>query len=248
MTIFSWWKFDIFVPGPPDPPISCKVQTASTHSVQVACRSGSDHGNNQSFVFVIFNRTHYLVHNVTTAEPTFTAEGLEPGREYLASVYAFNSKGRSSWVNLTLHSIHEPLGQPTIAESGDNRTSILLTPTISTVISVCAAALSLLLIAMGVFCRLKYCQIRRQAAARTAAKKSPSPATTLDMDNSYRSHRIDADRVSDIDDIPLMPLSVTTSVSCTIHSSDSRPRSPQCPASVSFPSLWQNCQIHLPFL
>ena len=110
--------------GPPDVPTKCVVETASTHSIRVACQAGSDRGANQSFVFTVFNRTRHLVLNATVPTPTLTAQGLEPGREYSAGVYAFNSRGRSASVNLTLHSIDEPLGQPTMTESGNNNNNI----------------------------------------------------------------------------------------------------------------------------
>ena len=105
-------------------PTKCVVETASTHSIRVACQAGSDRGANQSFVFTVFNRTRHLVLNATVPTPTLTAQGLEPGREYSAGVYAFNSRGRSASVNLTLHSIDEPLGQPTMTESGNNNNNI----------------------------------------------------------------------------------------------------------------------------
>ena len=170
--IFQWI-------GPPDPPGNCTIQSESTETVRVTCQPGSDHGANQSYSLLVFNRSRILVENTTLLEPSFSISGLESGREYFGIIYSFNAKGRSHLRNLTLHSINEPMGQPTIAESGDKRATPLLTPTISTVIGVVAAVLSIVLLVTGVVCRPRVCRSR-----------APSPINTMTNDSiemeSYR--------------------------------------------------------------
>ena len=168
--------------GPPDPPGNCTIQSESTETVRVACQPGSDHGFNQSYSLLVFNRSQMLVENTTLVEPSFSISGLESGREYFGIIYSFNVKGRSHLRNLTLHSINEPMGQPTIAESGDKRATPLLTPTISTVIGVVAAVLSITLLIMGIVCRPKVCR------SRTPSPMNPLADSTHEMECYHQFH------------------------------------------------------------
>jgi len=166
--------------GPPDPPGNCTIQSESTETVRVICQPGSDHGSNQSYSLLVFNRSQMLVENTTLVEPSFSISGLELGREYFGIIYSFNAKGRSHLRNLTLHSINEPMGQPTIAESGDKRATPLLTPTISTIIGVVAAVLSIALLVMGIICRPRACH------SRTPSPISPLGDSAIEMSSYHQ--------------------------------------------------------------
>ena len=168
--------------GPPDPPGNCTIQSESTETVRVMCQPGSDHGSNQSYSLLVFNRSQMLVENTTLVEPSFSISGLESGREYFGIIYSFNAKGRSHLRNLTLHSINEPMGQPTIAESGDKRATPLMTPTISTVIGVVAAVLSIALLVLGIVCRPKVCR------SRTPSPVDHLAGSTVEMEYYHQVH------------------------------------------------------------
>ncbi len=125
----------LLLSGPPETPTNCSSSSASSLSVKIVCQNGSDQGYHQSFSLLIFNRS-FLWRNLSDASrPEFEVTGLESGREYLASVYAVNEKGQSRRMNFTFQGFNEPIGQPTVAESGNDnkRLTGILTPTILTV-------------------------------------------------------------------------------------------------------------------
>jgi hypothetical protein len=133
---YTNYSYYILLSGPPEAPTNCSSSSASSLSMKIICQNGSDQGYRQSFNLLVFNRS-LLWRNLSDAsKPEFEVTGLEPGREYLASVYAVNEKGQSRRINFTFQGFNEPIGQPTVAESGNDnkRLTGILTPTILTVI------------------------------------------------------------------------------------------------------------------
>lgn len=65
-------------------------------SMGLRCSEGFNGGLQQSFmVEVRDSQTNELRANYTSPFPRFTVNSLTPGGTYLASIYAFNTKGRS---------------------------------------------------------------------------------------------------------------------------------------------------------
>ncbi len=60
------------------------------------CSEGFNGGLSQSFMLEVRDiQTNELRANYTSPVPRFTVGSLSPGANYLASIYAFNTKGRS---------------------------------------------------------------------------------------------------------------------------------------------------------
>lgn len=89
--------FVITPAGPPEEPVSCSLVNHSATSLAVACVPGHDGGLKQHFLTTVRDAaTQEVVANISSPTPSFSVEGLAPGRDYLLLVTAANEKGRSS--------------------------------------------------------------------------------------------------------------------------------------------------------
>lgn len=89
--------FIITPAGPPEEPVSCSLVNHSATSLAVACVPGHDGGLQQHFLTTVRDAaTQEVVANISSPTPSFSVEGLAPGRDYLLLVTAANEKGRSS--------------------------------------------------------------------------------------------------------------------------------------------------------
>ena len=94
-------KINIFIfknyfPGRPDQVHNCTITNISMTSMGVRCSEGFNGGLPQTFmVEVRDSHTTDLRANYSSPLPRFTVNSLMPGAVYLASIFAFNSKGRS---------------------------------------------------------------------------------------------------------------------------------------------------------
>ncbi|XP_063889697.1 uncharacterized protein LOC135116262 [Scylla paramamosain] len=81
----------------PEEPVSCSLVNHSATSLAVACVPGHDGGLQQHFLTTVRDAaTQEVVANISSPTPSFSVEGLAPGRDYLLLVTAANEKGRSS--------------------------------------------------------------------------------------------------------------------------------------------------------
>lgn len=89
-------KFFIKFSGRPDQVHNCTITNISMTSMGVRCSEGFNGGLPQTFMLEVRDsHSHELRANYTSPLPRFTVNSLMPGAVYSASVFAFNTKGRS---------------------------------------------------------------------------------------------------------------------------------------------------------
>ena len=85
----------------------------------IRCVEGFNGGLAQSFMLEVRDsHTQEIRANFTSPVPRFAVGSLQPGALYLASVYAFNSKGRSDPMVLNAAMLRLPEKQLTTSEKG----------------------------------------------------------------------------------------------------------------------------------
>ncbi|XP_068231410.1 protein turtle-like [Palaemon carinicauda] len=117
--------FHIVPAGKPDPPLNCTVNERTQVSVKISCEEGSSGGLTQTFVLEasLQNGRHTI--NVTSPEPSFSVNGLQPGEKYKINIRAKNEKGFSVPTYLTIWSlsdtsaVYQPHDGPSEAEVRD---------------------------------------------------------------------------------------------------------------------------------
>lgn len=86
----------LFPSGRPDQVHNCTITNISMTSLSIRCSEGFNGGLTQQFMLEIKDSgTSELRANYSSPVPRFSVNSLIPNTIYLASVYAFNSKGRS---------------------------------------------------------------------------------------------------------------------------------------------------------
>ena len=92
-------QFEVIPAGKPDPLDNCTVYNQTSEALFVACLPGYDGGLNQRFVVQVFEGDEGIRHNIRNfteiLQPKFTVDALRAGTEYLLSIFAENSKGKS---------------------------------------------------------------------------------------------------------------------------------------------------------
>ncbi|KAK8390984.1 hypothetical protein O3P69_016967 [Scylla paramamosain] len=92
-------EFEVVPAGKPDPLDNCTVFNQTSETLFVYCLPGYDGGLRQRFVVQVYEDVEGIrlnIHNHTEiSEPKFTVDGLRAETEYLLSIYAVNSKGKS---------------------------------------------------------------------------------------------------------------------------------------------------------
>ena len=93
--------FQIIPARPPNAPSDCAVLNQTTNLLQVECQPGFDGGLDQIFLLEVIDVANKIIlANVTSPRPHFTITGLNPGRDFRLAIYAENTNGKSSAVNL----------------------------------------------------------------------------------------------------------------------------------------------------
>ncbi|XP_076325596.1 neural cell adhesion molecule 2-like isoform X2 [Tachypleus tridentatus] len=88
--------FSVVPEGPPNTVNNCSLRNQTVRSVTVECVEGYNGGLSQHFVMEVYDKNfHTLQANLTTREPTFEADNLPRGTDFLVVIYAVNAKGRS---------------------------------------------------------------------------------------------------------------------------------------------------------
>lgn len=91
----------------------------SMSSFSIRCSEGFNGGLPQTFMLEVRElHTQDLRVNTSAPHPRFSVVGLEPGSQYHAFVYAFNTKGRSEPAVLLASTLRLPEKQLT-AEKGN---------------------------------------------------------------------------------------------------------------------------------
>ncbi|XP_022241259.1 hemicentin-1-like isoform X2 [Limulus polyphemus] len=88
--------FKVVPEGPPNTVNNCSLRNQTVHSVKVECVEGYNGGLSQYFVMEVYNKNFQTLRvNLTAPEPTFEADNLPAGTNFLVVIYAVNAKGRS---------------------------------------------------------------------------------------------------------------------------------------------------------
>lgn len=83
-------------------------------SMSIRCSEGFNGGLQQQFMLEVRDlQTSELRANYSSPVPRFTVNSLVPSTIYLASVYAFNTKGRSDPTSVQAAMLRMPEKQPT---------------------------------------------------------------------------------------------------------------------------------------
>ena len=118
--------------GKPEAPSNCSNTNRSQTWLYILCVRGFDGGLPQHFVAEVRVNGDRLVGNVTNRGlPEFTITGLEPGTDYMVSIYSTNGKGRSvhvtSVVSRTLgNTSHQHRRTPGILRTLPNNVDVII--------------------------------------------------------------------------------------------------------------------------
>lgn len=105
--------------GRPDQVHNCTITNISMTSMSIRCSEGFNGGLTQQFMLEVRDsQTSELRANYSSPVPRFTVNSLMPSAIYLASVYAFNTKGRSDPTVVQAAMLRMPEKQPT-GEKGE---------------------------------------------------------------------------------------------------------------------------------
>ncbi|MPC50452.1 hypothetical protein E2C01_044280 [Portunus trituberculatus] len=92
-------EFQVTPAGKPDPLDNCTVFNQSSEALFVYCFPGYNGGLKQHFGVHVYEDAEGIRLNIKNhteiSEPKFTVDGLRAETEYLLSIYAENSKGKS---------------------------------------------------------------------------------------------------------------------------------------------------------
>ena len=88
--------------GKPEAVQNCTVTNESTDAFQVTCQPGFNGGLPQHFTLTVYkvsseNAELNLSANLSSALPTFTVSGLDPGSKYVGELVGHNVKGTYKW-------------------------------------------------------------------------------------------------------------------------------------------------------
>ena len=116
--LYEWliWneQKNMMIVGRPDQVHNCTVTNISMTSMSVRCSEGFNGGLQQQFMLEVRDlQTNELRANYSSPVPRFTVNSLMPSAIYLASVYAFNAKGRSDPTVVQAAMLRMPEKQPT---------------------------------------------------------------------------------------------------------------------------------------
>lgn len=88
--------FQVVPADKPEPVNNCSSGNITTDTVEINCTAGYDGGLLQQFLIEVANSQGQVVTNRTSHVASFRVRDLKMGRNYEITVWAFNSKGRSS--------------------------------------------------------------------------------------------------------------------------------------------------------
>ncbi|CAL4183029.1 unnamed protein product, partial [Meganyctiphanes norvegica] len=95
--------FHIVPAGKPDPVTNCTVVRRTRLSARVVCLAGSSHGQPQEFLLQAHvPGTQHIINVTSSDQPSFMVEGVSGSRSYSVTVTAFNERGRSAPMHLTI--------------------------------------------------------------------------------------------------------------------------------------------------
>ncbi|CAG9766131.1 unnamed protein product [Ceutorhynchus assimilis] len=138
--------FHIIAAGRPDQVHNCTILNISMTSFQIRCTEGFNGGLTQAFSLELKeSHSQELINNITSPISRFSINNLDPGAQYQAVVFAYNSKGRSEPVILQASTLRLPEKQLT-AERESQRYPFRFTPLMSVIIGVVSALLIVLLV------------------------------------------------------------------------------------------------------
>eukprot|EP00095_Tigriopus_kingsejongensis_P001267 maker-scaffold149_size310270-snap-gene-0.11 protein:Tk01267 transcript:maker-scaffold149_size310270-snap-gene-0.11-mRNA-1 annotation:"PREDICTED: uncharacterized protein LOC663132" len=162
--------FHLVPAGMPDSVKNCSFGNQTTTSLEVRCMSGYDGGLPQTFVLEAKDNHHYgIVTKLHSPLPHFNVTGLEPGRSYVLSVSAQNSKGLSSPVTLYSFTIKEAekhtAGSTHPANVTSSRNGVSVTPILGILVAI-ACGLALVAVAIIVVLRIRPVYNNHKAAQR----------------------------------------------------------------------------------
>lgn len=129
----------VYFSGRPDQVHNCTITNISMTSLGVRCSEGFNGGLAQSFMLEVRDtQSQDIKANITSPVARFAVSNLHPGGLYLASVFAFNAKGRSDPTVLQAAMLRLPEKQLT-AEKERPRAALSVTPMLSIAIGLAAA-------------------------------------------------------------------------------------------------------------
>ena len=110
--------FQVVPADKPEPVGNCTSGNVTTQTLEVTCTAGYNGGLVQQFLIEVANSHGQLITNRTSHVAAFPIRDLQMGRNYEVTVWAFNSKGRSSPQVIHVATAYEALakGKKTIGQ------------------------------------------------------------------------------------------------------------------------------------
>ena len=99
--------------GKPEAVQNCTVTNESTDSFQVTCQPGFNGGLPQHFTLTVYkvstdNGELNLAANLSSALPSFTVSGLDPGSKYVGELLGHNVKGMGVPTQIHVYTLKLP--------------------------------------------------------------------------------------------------------------------------------------------
>lgn len=190
--------FHLVPAGTPDSVKNCSFGNQTTTSFEVRCMAGYDGGLPQTFVLEAKDNHHYgVVAKLHSPLPHFNVTGLEPGRSYVLSVYAQNSKGLSNPVTLysfTIKEAEKHTAGSTHPANVTSRDGVSVTPILGILVAI-ACGLALVAVAIIVVLRIRpvYNSHKTNRPQRPGMSGYPAPGTHIPLNQREIDECIDMD-------------------------------------------------------
>ncbi|XP_022237588.1 hemicentin-1-like, partial [Limulus polyphemus] len=176
--------FKVVPAGPPDTVRNCSLRNQTEHVIEVECTEGNNGGLNQHFVMEVHDKNFQILRaNITAPEPTFQAENLPAGTNFLVVVYAVNSKGRSHPLVMRTSTLPAPQTQ----SRRDAVWQMRFSPVLIVIVAIVAG---LVVIACVIVIVMKVkAQDRRQKGKSTSNNIPKENEATINWANNKRPNR-----------------------------------------------------------
>nr|CAH7769565.1 unnamed protein product [Callosobruchus chinensis] len=178
--------FHIIAAGRPDQVHNCTLLNISMNSFSIRCAEGFNGGLPQSFLLEVREiQSQQLKSNLTSPVARFTVKEMEPGTQYHAVIFSYNSKGRGEPVILQATTLRLPEKQMTaekdIHRSGGSAGSSVgemrFNPTLSVLIGI-VSALTIVATIVGLVLRMQCVRKREDYRKRRKEERGASTQGT----------------------------------------------------------------------
>lgn len=108
-------RFELVSAVLPTPLTNCTASNNDTHTVYIDCLGGTENGLPELFVAEVYDISKdRLLRNLSSSQPNFILEELDPGSGYTIHAYTVNIRGPSDI--LSFHAFTEPLVKKSFGE------------------------------------------------------------------------------------------------------------------------------------